>query len=784
MTRHRLKCFVYAAMAAMIILGVTRAGRPAFADSTSSYWFRIMVPDNLVPAQIGRAVFRLRSDEIMVFSAALPVRQSALRQITGLEAASVTHLPGATVLRIPLPSGQTVDLAAGGSSFHVIFGTGKNLVSITPDFNRGRLEFSDTSTGPIIAIADRRRDQPLLVGTVKNDAALDRRLRGPGYETIPASQGLVVAAESDELALNPTSVGFSLAAMTPAFPIPVGNPPVLAPRSVAPRRPGALDLPIATIIELRRRMAADRRRIAAAPPLDRRGASLHLARVMLALDLGPEARGVLTDLVRTDPASLEDKQRLALLAASDVLADRPAEAMAEWPHQNGNPYDSDLWIGLAAAEAGDTGKAAPLIGRSVIPLGALPALVRAQVAPIAAETLIAAKQLQPAQALLGELPHAGYLALARAEFEEAGNQDKIALASYRALFDDRNLRTAGIARTRAIMLRYHERRIGARIALARLSRHVYDWRGVRHEVNVRLAIARLRAKTGAWPQAMAGLNRARQLFPDQDRQIDAVRHALFDEMNASGALARMKPLAAVAVIQNNTDLIPAGPKGAAVLQLLSKSLLALDLPDQAASIMRRLVAQAPDAESRARLGLSLARIDLEAGHAKQAKAALDATMAKGLSSRLLASRATAAGEIGARLDSAMALASLTVPEDSKTLAVAALKAAKHHDWPVAQTAWRRVAGLKVPPRGPLDSEQAHIVIQWAAAAVQAKDEPAVALLRTRYKSRLPAGREAALFDTITGAPLERRQTLAKALDQIAAIERMGKFVAPAARAAQ
>ncbi len=53
------------------------AAQNGAAQNGGSYWFRILVPDNQVPAQIGRASFRIGSEMVLIFGANLPVEPSA-----------------------------------------------------------------------------------------------------------------------------------------------------------------------------------------------------------------------------------------------------------------------------------------------------------------------------------------------------------------------------------------------------------------------------------------------------------------------------------------------------------------------------------------------------------------------------------------------------------------------------------------------------------------------------------------------------------------------------------
>ncbi|MCW8307430.1 hypothetical protein AruPA_10315 [Acidiphilium sp. PA] len=761
------------------LISTTLAGRPALAQTTSdpSYWFRVLLPPNLVPSQIGHASFRLGSNDILIFAADLPVELGALQEITKIQTAAVHHLPNATILTIPLPAGQVLNVVPAQNSFHVVLGKLQGTKAINPSYAHGHIVFPTAAPGAVITVALPDRSEPLLVGTVMNNAALGLDLQGPGYATIPAVSGVVVAASSDDLAMSADHAGFVLASSDPAAPLAVGNPPVSGTLTASPDHIGGLDLPHGTIQALRARMEQAQRRVAAAPPLARRAQSLRLARVLLSLGLGPEAEGVLVDMLRSDPAAADDPQRLALLAVASVLAHRPLpHAAATSPPALATPTDR-LWRGLARAEQGDVIKAAPMITPGLPRLIAAPVLLRHEVAPLTAETLIAAGDVAPAKTLLEAMPHDRNLALARAELRESEHHPHAALRAYHALLDSPDQRTAGIARYRWIMLRVQLHQIDARTAAASLGRHVYEWRAPRHELNVRIAMARLSATAGQWPQAFADLGRASHLFPGQTSKILSVRQELFKEMIASHALKTLSPLAAVTVINENLDLVPPGDAGVPILGILSDRLIALGLPDQAAGVLRQLIAHSSDDETRAHAGYVLAGLELTAHHLAKAQAALTATEFPDISAPLASSRALLATEIAARDGAGPDLTSLTRSPDPSAVRVATQVAAKRHDWPALEQAERKLAAVTVPATGPLDHKQAQTILQWAVAASHLKDGSTLAQLRQAYQSRLPAGRAADLFATITGSPLPAQTGLSQALAQIAAIERVGATVA-------
>lgn len=777
-------------VAILTMLGLRLIVSPAAAQKLSgevqtgpSSWFRILIPADLVPSQIGRASFRLGSDMILVFSASLPVRRSALRGITGIPDAQVIQLPHATILKIPLPLGQTVHAEPAAESFHIVLGSPQHVEQATPSFINGQIIFPVTSAANTVAFAPSDHATPLLIGTVTGNEALGRMLRGPGYTTIPTSNGIVIAAVSDDLELAQRPDGFALRSDVHFADLPIGNPPVSAERVAEPAHSHGLDLPLGTVVALRHRMESAQRRVAYATPLNRVRASLRLARTLLSLGLGPEAHGVLTDMLRQDPEAIDDPQRHILLDIADILSHRPIVGPLNWPKRIDDQGQRDLWLGLSEAQRGMPVSAAVRLSRALPALLASPPLLRMQIMPSAVETLVAAGSLSAARTILEKEPDEGGLALARAELLQAEQHPHAAIIAYRTLITSPDQRVGGIAQFRSTMLQLHSHAINPKQAAESLERHLYDWRGTRHELSVRLAMAKLQAQNANWPKVFAGLQRADQLLPDRRADIFKVRQSLFNQMISSGALANLQPVAAVSILQSNPDLILPGGPGIPALEALWKSLVALDLSDQAIPVLQQLIERAPDDERRARFGYALAKLDLDGGLLKQARSALTATDAADIGRDLGASRSHLADEIAAKTGSDAEMVPLTKLDDPHALTVAAQVAERHHNWPLVEQTAEKLASITVANNGPLDRVAAGTIEQWAVAASHTNDKATLAQLRHKYGSRMPRGRDAELFETLTAPTLTSQSSLSAAVAQIEAIERVGNAVGPDKRAA-
>lgn len=703
------------------------AGTPKSGDASVSARAEqifLPVPANYDPARIGAATFRCGAYDTVVLAAPLKIAKKRIAGGLGAASVRVTALPQATVLRIRLPATAQVRVTAADSGITLtrISSGNRGVGGILPTLTKGQVTFRAAQPGKVVSIVDPCLGGPLLVGTVLNRDGFHGHLQGPGYSTVPAGRGVVVRAESDQLQLSAGHHRFILTSVGgPA--LPVGSPPATASALDAAQSGPWRGFPRGSRHFLRRHLASAMREEASAPPLARSKAALRVARAMLSLGMGAEAEGVLSDMLRHDPAAVSDPARETTLAIAAILTHRSGRALAALPESGGagpNARADRLWRGLAFAEQRGSQRAAALIAMGVNVLLTAPRYLRAVLAPLAAETLVNGGELAAAKRIFSMMPHAPSLRLAKAEAAEANGKSRDALAALEKLVDSPNNRVAGIAAFRTIMLRYKLHRLAAKDAAAALSKTLYIWRGPRHELTMRMALARVQARAGDWAQAMQGLRHARHRFPFARDRIERERRTLFDRLLASGRLKTMPAIRAVAILQNNKDLFPAGRARAKLLDLYADRLASLDLND-------------------------------EARHARAAaKALLNATPSP--------SPTPAAPPVLADA----AIGRLTVGGDDGQ------KSGK------AREAQASAADIeKKPVQGMLDDKTVKHVLAEANRAAEAGDRGRLRDLRKKYRDRVPQGLDRALFDAATAPPVGPDPKLDAALRQIAIIEHLG-----------
>jgi hypothetical protein len=286
-------------------------------------------------------------------------------------------------------------------------------------------------------------------------------------------------------------------------------------------------------------------------------------------------------------------------------------------------------------------------------------------------------------------------------------------------------------------------------------RLLYAWRGDGRELAARLRLATLRQQAGQWRQELALLRESETLFPADRPAIHARLLDAFADLLHSDSEATLSPLDLVALVQENSDLLPEGAAGESLVAHFADQLAALDLSGQAAQVFEKLIKHATSAGARAKFGARLAALRLDEHDYAGAQAALDASNGDGLSPALLTERALLAARVAAgrgNLALAMSLLADQTGADADETRASLLEAA--HDWPAAETALATYVAAAVPADGPLSDDGGRIVLRLASAAAQANDEAKLAELAHAYGDRFAEGPLAQMFRVLTGKPVQ------------------------------
>lgn len=718
---------------------------------------------------VGAAAFRRGHTAYVVFDAKRSIDLGAMREDSVFGAAKLQTLAAATVMRVDLTEHLSLALSRGGETWTVAAVSGATElkpISVRPEGQEVKLEAA--SSAEVVAIVDADSGGELLVGTQRQSGegvVADRS--APQFQLLATWQGVAVEPLADNLALRVASQqGFLLSAEPGGLAIG-GAPADVDAEAAAKGLTRRFDLPRLPTKQLMARMAEAVDASAAAPPLARGPLRRKAGEAMISLGLGEEAAAVLQLAASEDPREADEPDTIGLQAVAALLSGRVGEARGLSDQRLDGSDEIGLWRAVRAAMEQEGSPAAAASFAATLPLIlSYPTELRGRLLPLALETMIAGGEKAAAEKALSTAANDPSLALARGMMSEAKGDNDAALAVYDSLTNGRDQLSRARAGRRAIELRLSMGRLDAQSAADALDRLLFAWRGDGRELSARLRVAELRAQAGAWRSALGLERESENLFPEQKDMIHQRLKDTFANLLSGDHADKLPPLEFVAVVDENTDLLPEGNEAQALEGRLADRLLALDLPMRAKPLLEKLAQQAPSPETRATFGERLAKLYLREGDPAQALAALKGSDADGLPSALVAQRtltmARAEASRGNVERAVAALRGLGTAEADEVRA-SLLEGAK--DWAGAESALVDYVAKAVPSDGPLTDYQREIVLRLASDASQARDEAALISLRQRETKRMDGGALGDQFRLLTAASVRSVMDLPRAASE-------------------
>ena len=707
--------------------------------------------------QTGAAAFRQGNEGWVVFDERRPIDLAPVRQDPVFGAASVQELPGATLLRVPLPNNTELRLEHRRNTWLItaIGGDAQPtpLQPILPESTATTMLFAARQPGQVVSVPDPGTGGVLLVGTQREAGqGVPLGRLAPDVSVRSSWQGLVVAPVSDVVAMRANQAGFELYAGQSGTSLSHAPPdPQTKAAAASSQLSRILDLPQADLPGLFRRLQSAIRSAADAAPQSKAESRRAVAEAMLALGMGAEAQAVLDFAAGSDVRLADAPESRMANAVAALLADRPDDASALDDSRLNGSDEAEFWRAVRLAEQQpQSPRAAQGFAATYGMFDLYPATLRERLLPIVAETLAAGGQAAAARVLCDRFKDSKTLDLARAMLAQQAGDTKEALTRLEALqaSPDR-------------LLRLRASRMAAELALAdskatpaetahKLGKLLFAWRGDGREVDLRLRVAQLEGQAGNWRAALQLLRETEAQWPDRADQLHARLVATFAAALQSVSQGALKPFDAVALAAENADLMPQGEAGLTLARRLSDQLLALDLPDRAVGVLEKMVQSTPPSAARASFGGQLAELRLQTGDAAGAVQALADTSLDSLPPDVLERRGIAFAEaVAAQGDFASARATLQqLDSEAADRALASLAETGGH-WPEARDALAQLAARVVPRTGGVDAPGAQILLRLAAAASQARDQKTLDYLRSDALPRLPKGAESDMLDFLT-----------------------------------
>ncbi len=708
--------------------------------------------------QAGAAAFQRGAEAIIVFDERKPIDLQGLRDDAVFGNASIQLLPGATVLRLPLPPKTELRLSHQPQGWRITAMSADApppaITPLKPLLEQGLMSVPAASPGLVVSVPDPQTGGILLVGTQRlagQGVSITRRT--PELNILPSWQGVAIEPLSDGIFLRALAKGFQVGSDAGGRPLSATamNAAALAVEN-ATRLSRSFDFPDLPVEGLLRRLQSAVASASAAPSQGKAGLRLHVAEAMLSLGLAFEAQGVLGLAATGDARMADDPAQIGLQAIAALLAGRDAEAAGlDDPRLTGTD-EIAFWRAVGLAQRHEMAPAAAAVFATTWPLlQSYPTPLRTRLLPLVAETLALGAQPEAAKTLLAAGKEDARLHLAAAFLHESGMGDPAeALTLYDRLAQSNDRLVRLRAGLHGAELRLAKGRATPAQTAETLGKMLYAWRGDEREINLRRRVAQLQSESGQPRAALKLLREAEQLWPDHQAPLRADLTSILLRALQPSSEAPVPAFDLITLVEENADLLPEGEAGLSLAERVGDGLIQLDLPARAVPVLERVLKLAPPGVARAAFGGQLAALRQQLGDPTGAIDALTGTVAPTLPLALLESRTmTFAAAMAAQSDMQSADRALDMLKTApgEKLRGELKEAAK--DWPGATAAWRAYANRVVPAEGALDDTQARILIRLASAASQAGDGPALAELRDHDARRLPAGQIKDLFDLLT-----------------------------------
>jgi tetratricopeptide (TPR) repeat protein len=701
--------------------------------------------------------------------------------------------PVGTVLRMVVRSGFNPQVESEGRAWRVRFAQQPPEPRIPIGLQGGvktdagpHMVIPTGQAGSVMRIADPEVGDTLLVvplslggeGIAAPRQFMDLRL-------LQTTQGVVIEPFRDDLLVRAGGQGIWLSTRGGLFVSeapPEGIEPVQGPRRLLAFAEWRGDEE-----GFRNRKQALNQAIADAAEGQRNAPRMDLARFYFANGLYSETLGVLYVVSSTAPDMADDAEFRLLRGASHFLVGRRAEALADLtaPVLSDDP-DGRLLRAALLAESGDLTHAGELFTQSGGPPTDYPRRLRLRLGLLYAEAMLAADAVDEAADALHALadiePDAGdaaYLAYLNAMLQHARGETDAATTALQALAESEDPRARAKATFALVEQGLADKSMDSAAAIDRLERLQFAWRGDQLEYDVLRQLGRLYIEAGEPAKGLTVLQRAVTQFPEHpdNEALNEEMQRQFVRMFTGDDAPPLSPLKALALFNDFRDLIPTGAASDTILQDLAERLVAVDLLDRAAALLRHQVRFRLDGIPRARVGSRLAAIELLDDKPEAALEALESTDELGLPAPLAGERNLVKARALMALNRGNeALVTLAGDEDIMADEVRAEIYQRAGEWnKVAEVLQRQVDRVD-PKAANIEEPTARILLRWAVALALDSDFDALKAARERYGEVMQASAYRDPFQLITSraSPLADIRAVA---DTVAQADAFLSFIA-------
>jgi hypothetical protein len=516
-------------------------------------------------------------------------------------------------------------------------------------------------------------------------------------------------------------------------------------------------------------------------------AEIDLAHLLLGYGLTEEALGVLKLGSDQSPQIASQPHFRILRGVANLLSGRPKLAKSDLDSQE-LPDDPNtaLWVGLLAAAEQDFPRARSFLAK------AEPAIIRldnewqAKARLRAAEAGLEINDFGWARSALDLMPtenlkraEADEARLLRARLGEAMGDEQAAAIAYDALSRSPVEPIAVKAQLAAALLAARLGKISTNDAIDRLEALRFAWRGDAIEARTLLALGQLYAKVGDFRHALTTMRIAVRQFPGTptERRVYQEMADLFERLFLDGKADQMPPVQALALYFDFKELTPIGPKGDVMIRRLSDRLVAMDLLDQAAELLKHQVDNRLSGVARSQVAARLALVQLMNHKPEEALLTVNNSRQARLPEDISAQRRLI--EARALMDLKRYEHALDVISGDGGPTVDRLRADIHwhaEDWAKAGPALEAGLSQAFGAGSPLSEAERFDTMRAAISYALGNDRTGLARVKQEFSPKMSKTPDAHAFEVVTSGPGAGGVELYTLAERFAGIDTLADFL--------
>jgi hypothetical protein len=619
------------------------------------------------------------------------------------------------------------------------------------------IHFTDPVTG----------ENLILIPLAQSEAFnIERRMAD--FVILPAAQGLVIKPMTDKMIVRVVSDGIEITAEGGLFlsrAIDTGASQQSSSKAKAAAAGKSIfdfaswsGKPGESFTLTRQRL---QQTIVDVPEAERNRARLELARFYFSRGNGEEAGAMLNYLSKQIPDLPVHADFLALRGATEILSYRADEGITDLsaPVLAGQP-EIELWqaVGLAEQRKWPESEEKFAISESILTGYPEPFFSRFFV--LAIEAALAngkdheaadwlnfvsgaphRPSIEPALSYLRGVLHAkaGRATAAEQSWQEAQHSnDRLYKVRAELALIDLGVSTGSLTPAQAA---------------DRLEALRFGWRGDDLEVDILHRLGQFYIESKNVKQGLNALAQAVTLYPSSPMtpKIRTEMENVFHDVFLGDLGKKLSPLDSLTLYQQYRDLMPSGKDGDAIMRNLSERLVAVDLLDQAASLLEDLAKNRLQGEDKEHAALRLAGIQLLNHKPTEAIAALDLTAGdNNLSLPMQNERTLLRARALSELKRDAEATALLKDNDSQGAKMLRADIAMHaQNWGDAAKALMDLAGPPPASGKVLSTEQANWLLNAAIAYALADDQTGLDRLAIDYSSSMAATTQNNTFRMLT-----------------------------------